>query len=94
MDRIEHIAELQEKSYKTTKKQSVVINNFFSLITIIIISITIILYVNYVVPAQKERKQKELQLQKQKEYSELRAKQIALSHKLNQKKESEKGDEK
>ena len=55
MDRIDLINELQEKSYKTTRKSSIIVNNFFSLITIVIISITIIVYVNYVVPAQKNQ---------------------------------------
>ena len=84
MDRIEYIKELQEKSdFKTTRKQSVIINNFFSLITIIMVTIAILLYVNYVVPAQDAKKARELKEYKHKQYLKKRAKQIALSHKLN-----------
>ena len=80
---MEYIQGLQEKSYKTTKRPSIVINNFFSLITIIIISITIILYVNYIVPAQKAKKDAIVQKEKKGKFIKQRAKQIALSHKLN-----------
>ena len=83
MDRIDLINELQEKSYKTTKKSSIIINNFFSLITIVIISITIIVYVNYIVPAQKRQKQITIEHQQQAEFRLKREKEIALSHELN-----------
>ena len=87
MDRLEYIQELQEKSYQHTKKQSIIINNFFSLITIVIISITIILYVSYVVPAQKSKKDREIKRIEQEKFFDKRAKERELSHKLNQKRE-------
>ncbi len=84
MDRIEHIQELiDNKEFKSTKKQSIIVNNFFSLITIIMMSIAIILYVNYVVPAQQAKKQREKKILEIKKNLDLRAKRIALSHKLN-----------
>ena len=84
MDRIELIKELQNKTdFKNARKPSVVVNNFFSLITIVIVTIVIILYVNFYAPAQKANKIAEIKLQKKIEYQELRTKQIALSHKLN-----------
>ncbi len=88
MDRLEHIKELQNnKEFKTTRKQSIIINNFFSLASIIMISIAIILYVNYVVPAQDAKKQRELTQLKQEEQLTARQKRIALSRKMNQQKE-------
>ncbi len=84
MDRIDHINELlEDREFKSTKKQSIVVNNFFSLITIIMISIAIILYVSYVIPAQEAKKARELKELKHQQHLDLRAKQIALSHKLN-----------
>ncbi|MEA2049514.1 MAG: hypothetical protein U9O56_02105 [Campylobacterota bacterium] len=85
MDRIKHIQELQEKEYKVTKRQSIVLNNFYSIITIVVISLSVIIYTNYLRPAQLEKEKRELQIKKKQEYLELRAKQIALSHKLNNK---------
>ena len=83
MDRIEKIQELQESVYKVEKRQSLVLNNFYSIITIIIICISVIFYTIYIVPAQKEKKRRELLIKQQQEYALKRAKQIALSHKLN-----------
>ena len=83
MDRIEHIRDLQEKQFNTTRKQSTIINNFFSLISIIVISITIILYVNYVLPAQKDKEQQEIKKIQHQKHLAQRKKQIELSHKLN-----------
>ena len=92
MDRIEHIKELQEKKFKTTRKQSIIVNNFFSLISIIVICITIILYINYVLPAQENKEQQELkQIQQQKHFAQ-RQKEIALSHKLNNPEYKKKND--
>ena len=86
MDRIDYINELLEDTeFKSTRKQSMIVNNFFSLITIIMVSIAIIMYVNYVVPAQDAKKARELKELKYQQSLELRAKQIALSHKLNNK---------
>lgn len=89
MDRIEHIKELQEnQEFKSTRKPSMIINNFFSLVTIVIMSIAIIIYVNYYVPAQKAKKQREIKELKYQKYLDLRAKQIALSHKVNSKRDT------
>jgi len=85
MDRIEYINELIDKKYTKERKQSVVVNNFYSLITIGIISIAILLYTNYVVPAQNNKKQRELKIKQKQEYLTQRQKQIELSHKLNKK---------
>ena len=63
----EHIKKLQSKEFKTNRKASTIINNFYSLITIIIMSVAIILYVNYVVPIQKKRDIKEQILKCQKD---------------------------
>jgi len=83
MDRIEYINELIEQKYTKTRKQSVVINNFYSLMTIGMICIAILLYTNYVVPAQNEKKQTELKIAQRKAYLQKRRQQIELSHKLN-----------
>jgi hypothetical protein len=48
----EYIKTLQNKKFQTSKRPSLIINNFYSLITIVIISIVIIIYTNYVVPYQ------------------------------------------
>ena len=95
MDRIDHINELLEDTeFKSTRKQSIIVNNFFSLITIIMMSIAIILYVNYVVPAQEAKKARELKELKHQQHLDLRAKQIALSHKLNSPKQNIKENKK
>lgn len=82
-DRIEHIKDLQKNPYKAQKTQSIVINNFFSLITIIVVCISIIFYTAYIVPAQEAKAKRELMLKKKQEYYEMRKRQIALSHKMN-----------
>ena len=53
-DFVDYINTLQNKKFTTNRKASLIVNNFYSLITIVIISISIILYTNYVVPAQKK----------------------------------------
>jgi len=83
MDRIEYIKELMEHKYTKERKQSIVINNFYTLLTIGMVSIAIILYTNYVVPAQNNKKQRELQQKAKQEYLLKRKKEIELSHKLN-----------
>lgn len=50
----EYINNLQTKEFETSRRPSLIVNNFYSLITIVIISIAIIIYTNYVVPAQKK----------------------------------------
>jgi uncharacterized protein YpmB len=93
-ERIEYIQELQEKVYESTKKQSIIINNFYSIITIIIVCVAIIFYTVYIIPAQDAKKQREENIIKQERYQLKRAKEIALSHKLNQPKEVTKNDKK
>jgi hypothetical protein len=50
----EYISSLKNTKFQTTRKPSVIINNFYTLITIVIISIAIVVYVNYVIPNQKK----------------------------------------
>ena len=80
---------IQIKSIKTLRKPNTVINNFFTLITIAIMSIVIIWYVNFVLPGQKISKEKEnqriLNLKILQEKQLKRQKQIELSKKLNAK---------
>jgi hypothetical protein len=87
VDRIEKIKKLQQEGYKVPRNQNTIINNLFSIATIVLVCTSIIIYTAYVVPAQNAKKdraakiaQKELERQL---YLEKRAKQIALSHKLN-----------
>jgi len=82
-DRIKEIKKLQAQPYKAIKRQSVVVNNFYSIITIATICISVIFYNVYIVPAQKAKEKRELQLKQHQEYFNMRTKQIALSHKLN-----------
>ena len=82
-ERIEHIKELQEKSYKHEPRQSSVLGNFYAIITIIAVCLSVLYYVNYIQPAQKAKVARELQIKKHQEFIEQRAKRIALSHKLN-----------
>lgn len=82
-DRIEHIKELQEKSYKHQPRQSTVLGNFYAIITIVAVCISILYYVNYIQPAQKEKALRELKIIKHQEFLDERARRIALSHKLN-----------
>jgi len=81
-DRIQRIKELQEKGYKVDKPLSLVLVNLYSLITIVTISVAILIYVNFIQPQQKEPTISEEELKREKYFQE-RAKQIALSHKLN-----------
>jgi hypothetical protein len=85
-ERIEKIKQLQEYQFKSSKRASVVINNFFSIITIIVVCISIIFYTVYVVPAQKAKTKRLQKIKERQLYLKQRAKQIALSHKLNDKK--------
>lgn len=82
-ERIEHIKELQEKAYKHQPRQSSVLGNFYAIITIGTVCISILYYVNYIQPAQKEKALKEFQITKHQEFLDERARRIALSHKLN-----------
>ncbi|MCK5293101.1 MAG: hypothetical protein KAJ49_00490 [Arcobacteraceae bacterium] len=86
----EEIEKIVVKSLKGQRKTSTIINNFYSLITIVIMSIVIIWYVNYILPFQKENKQKHLKKEQYKEYiqiqKEKREAQIELSKKLHKEK--------
>lgn len=89
MERIKEIRRLQRDGYTKERKQSLVVNNFYAIITIGVVCIAMIFYTNYIVPAQEAKQQRELQIKKKEEYFEQRAKQIALSKKLNQQQEEE-----
>jgi hypothetical protein len=93
-DRIKEIKKLQGEPFKAIKRQSVVINNFYSIITIITICISVIFYNVYIVPAQKAKAQRELKEKQHQEYLDMRAKQIALSHKLNKPTQKEETNDK
>ena len=83
MDRIEYIQKLQSRKYKIEPQQSTVLGNFYAIITIAAVSLSILYYVNYIQPAQKEKALRELKIQSHQKFLEQRAKRIALSHKLN-----------
>ena len=87
MDRIEKIKKLQKEGYKVPRKQGTIVNNLFSIATIVLVCISIILYTSYIVPAQnakKAREERKAQKRLEREqYLQERARQIALSHKLN-----------
>lgn len=82
-ERIEHIKELQKKAYKHQPRQSSVLGNFYAIITIVAVCISVLYYVNYIQPAQKEKALRELKITKHQEFLDERARRIALSHKLN-----------
>jgi len=84
-ERIEYIKDLQKKAYKHEPRQSSVLGNFYAIVTIVAVCISMLYYVNYIQPAQKAKKQRELHIQKQQDLINERAKRIALSHKLNAK---------
>lgn len=83
MDRIKDIKKLQIEGYKVERSQSVVLNNLYSIVTIVTICISVIFYNVYIAPAQKAKEQREFKAKQHQEYLDMRAKQIALSHKLN-----------
>jgi Tfp pilus assembly protein PilO len=78
----EDIQQIEIRKLKRQRKTSVIVNNFYSLISIIIMSVVIIWYVNYILPKQNVIKQKELSL---KNKYKIRDKQIKLSQKLHEK---------
>ena len=84
-ERIKHIQELQENDYKHQPRQSAVLGNFYAIITIVAVCISVLYYVNYILPIQKAKAQKELKIQQHQDFLKERAKRIALSHKLNTK---------
>jgi len=85
----ELLEKIEKRRYKYQRKQSSIINNFFTIITIAIVSIVIIWYVNFILPGQKHDKliqskhQKQIELLKEKQNKRL--KQIELSKRLNDK---------
>ena len=85
----EDMEKIVVRSLKGQRKSSIIINNFYSLITIVIISIVIIWYVNYILPQQELNKKKYLKHQQYKEYLQIQKKkreaQIELSKKLHKK---------
>ncbi|MGB5867116.1 MAG: hypothetical protein WBG69_04485 [Arcobacteraceae bacterium] len=85
MDRIKHIQKLQSTPYKQEPRQTMVLGNFYAIITIIIVCLSMLYYVNYIQPAQKAKAQRELKIQEHQKFLDERAKRIALSHKLNKK---------
>ena len=86
---IDNIKKIEVKSIKVPRKDSLIINNFYSLITIIIMCVVILWYTNYILPQQKIQAQKQEKLKKYKEFlknkHEKREAQIKLSKKLNKK---------
>jgi len=86
---IENIKKIEVKSIRVPRKDSLVINNFYSLITIVIMCVVIIWYTNYILPQQKIQAQKQEELQKYKDFlqdkRDVREAQIKLSQKLNKK---------
>lgn len=84
-DRLELIRELQEKGYKRIKPQSMVLNNFYALVTIIVVVSAISIYINFIIPQKAKKDQEELIKKEREEYLLMRKKQIELSRKLNSK---------
>jgi len=86
-DRIKHIKELQEKEFKEEPSQVTVMGNFYAIVTIVIVCLCMLYFVNYILPTLKEKQQKQINIElKQQEHQksiEERARRIALSHKLN-----------
>jgi|AntRauTorcE11898_2_1112593.scaffolds.fasta_scaffold152876_2 hypothetical protein len=86
-DRIKYIKELQEKEFKVEPSQTVVMGNFYAIITIVVVCISILYFVNYILPALEVKQQKELRqqlrAQEHQKFLDERARRIALSHKLN-----------
>ena len=55
-DFVEYVQRLQNKKFVTSRKPSTIIGNFYSLITIVIVSISILIYTNFIVPALESKK--------------------------------------
>ncbi len=60
----EYVKYLQNKKFVTSRRPSAIIGNFYMLVTIVIMSICIIIYVNYVVPSQDIGKNKKENVKK------------------------------
>jgi len=89
MQDTELLDKIEQRVYKYQRKQSSIINNFFTIITIAIMSIVIIWYVNFIIPGlQDEKKQEQIKLEKQEllmKKHNIRLEQIELSKRLNAK---------
>jgi signal transduction histidine kinase len=85
----ELLEKIEQRKYKYQRKQSSIVNNFFTIITIAIVSIVIIWYVNLILPGQKQNKllenQKHEKYQILKEKQNKRLEQIELSKRLHDK---------
>ena len=90
IERIKKIRKMQADGYNPDRRQSLVLNNFYAIITIGTECVSIIFYIAYIVPAQEAKAKRELIAKQKQEYFEKRAKQIALSRKLNQQQEEKK----
>lgn len=90
IERIKKIRKMQADGYNPDRRQSLVLNNFYAIITIGTVCVSIIFYIAYIVPAQEAKAKRELIAKQKQEYFEKRAKQIALSRKLNQQQEEKK----
>jgi len=55
---IQEIKQIKIKDLKVGRTPSVRINNFYSLMTIVIMSVVVIWYVNYILPEQEKAKKK------------------------------------
>ena len=85
----ELLEKIEQRKFKYQRKQSSIINNFFTIITIALVSIVIIWYVNYILPGQKKNKKDYILKQQNgkihlKEFKK-RKEQIELSRKLHAK---------
>ncbi len=94
-DKFEYqIKQIEIKNISVGRSPSVRMNNFYSLATILIMSVVILWYSNYVLPAFEKQKEKELQEQQQKakieENKKLREAQIELSQRLHKEAKGEK----
>jgi len=89
MQDTELLDKIEKRVFKYQRKQSSIINNFFTIITIAIMSIVIIWYVNFILPGQEnDRKQEQIKQEKYellKKEQEKRLEQIKLSKRLNAK---------
>jgi hypothetical protein len=94
-EKFEHqIKQIEIKDIKVGRSPSVRMNNFYSLATILIMSVVILWYSNYVLPAFEKQKAKELQEQqlkaKQLEAYKKREAEIELSQRLHKDTKGEK----
>ena len=86
-DRIKYIKELQDKDFKMEPSQTAVMGNFYAIVTIVVVCLAMLYFVNYILPTLKQKHQQELQVEmqakKHQEFIDERTRRIELSHKLN-----------